>query len=282
MIDWIRIKVLGTSALSMINHLSLSGDFVIEATTGDVIKQTIKYNEFITINIRRNNYVTIVGSIHKSYQKGNYNRFTYSDLKKALNNLCNDLRILKSDCKITRIEFGVNIFNPELGFDTIYQNALCYRGEPFNTMRYSKDVFGLAIELSRYVLKIYSKSKQISKSKILVSDEILRYEIRIKNSIHLKSIGITTLEDVFDKAKIKMVNELLIAPLQFILFDDADINFNNSEINLKNFLLQVRIPKFWSFIKTQGMSQYNSKKYSFQTILKKKAQRIITKFLVIW
>ena len=162
MVDFIKLNVVGDSQYSIINLLLDKGELKINIETGEILKQTVIYNDHLKIIIRRNNYIILEGSIHKLLQNGNYKKFTYSDLSFIINKLCNDLNIVDSDCKIMRVEFGVNIFNPQLDFDTIYRNALCYHGEPFDTMKFYKNVFGLSAELQRYVVKIYNKSKQIS------------------------------------------------------------------------------------------------------------------------
>ncbi len=269
MVDFIRLNILGDSRQSLTNLLIDRGELKINLETGEVLKQTVNYNDHLKIIIRRNNYIILEGSIHKLLQNGNYKKFTYSDLSFIINKLCNDLNIVDSDCKIMRIEFGVNIFNPQLDFDTIYKNALCYHGEPFDTMKFYKNVFGLSAELQRYVVKIYNKSKQISKSKIISLDEILRYEIRIKNSLQLKSVDVTTLKDILEKEKFYEVISLLINPLQYILFDDLQIlaNFKNHKLN--SFLLTARNPRYWKELKSQDLSLYNNKKKSFQTLLQK-------------
>lgn len=280
MVDWLKVKVLGKSRENILKSVSQIGNVTRDKITDAVLLQTINYNKHIKIIIRCNSYVTIQGSIHKSLQDNNYSRFTYSSFQIELMKICNDLKINPEDCKITRIEFGVNLFNPILDFDTIYINALCYRGEPFIPMKNPKTIFGLWIDLSMYVIKIYNKSKQMSKQGIIMSDEILRYEIRIKNSFYLKRTGIENLKDLCDSNKMKLVKNLLINPIRYILFDDKVVIANYSNLKMYAFLHEARNPQFWLQLKLKSLASYSNKKKLFKTILSENGAKNYNQILI--
>ena len=166
MIDWIKFRIVGESSrlfyLQLINDESIR----VDARTGEVMTTIFKLNSAFKITIRPNKYITVEGSIHKYYDGFNYSQFTFKNLKNAISNLCSEINVLPKDCKIYKMEVGLNLINPILSFTTIYNNLLTFHGESFEPFKFRKKHFGLICKLQNYDLKIYSKSLFLYNKKI--------------------------------------------------------------------------------------------------------------------
>ncbi|MBB4037665.1 hypothetical protein GGR21_003586 [Dysgonomonas hofstadii] len=173
----------------------------------------------------RANSCWINGSLHKFKNEGEHNAddFTYSDLKKTLANLCNEIGITRDFAEIKNIEIGVNIilpYDPIYFIDSIIKRKTYY--PEFTSV-------GSRFNYSQYAIKIYSKSKQDKRYK---DDNILRLEIRFEKMIEArKRVG-----------KIEFLSDLLEPSFWFYSGRCLNSLLNDIDIIDINKLISEKIP----------------------------------------
>lgn len=250
-------------------------DFILEVNSngGEISKkETAKYRG-MKMTIISDKYCIIQGSIHKAFSNNvNYTDFTYTDLKNAISIIENDLNISSKRFKIQRIEFGVNIREPPLDYKTIYKNAISYKGDPFNQM---KNEIGIECEKQRFKIKIYDKG-----AKEELNINLIRIELKIIKSEHLKQVGIYSLSDLTNKIKMELAGKLLVNSFKDILMDNDKINISKLSTIEKEVYQNGRNPKFWKYLKNERkMSTYISAKKTFTRIIERHTKENLTKKL---
>lgn len=135
-------------------------------------------------------YVKVDGSLHKFYTGGlNNTTFTRSQCKYALRRLEKELSLSLGECRVQRIEIGVNICADDPA--TIIDDARLFNGRMPSQIERSKHFygkvweFGGATEVS-YRVKLYRKDKHL-----------LRFEVKLFRMRKLLPLQINTLVDLF-------------------------------------------------------------------------------------
>lgn len=238
--------------------------------TGVVSNKEITEYLGLKLTIIANKYCIIQGSIHKAFSGGvNYTDFNYSDVIIAVAKIESDLNITAERFKIQRIEFGVNIRNPILDYNKIFSNAITYKGDPFNQM---KNEIGIECEKQRFKIKIYDKSRQEG-----LNINLIRIELKIIKSEHLKQIRISSLFDITDKTKMELAGNLLVNSFKDILMDNDKIDICKLSEKEKKVYLNGRNPKFWKHLKIEKrMSTYISAKKTFTRIIDRHTKENLT------
>jgi|GEM_PF-3963031 len=279
MIDGIKLFFSANEA--EINNLksifNFSGSY--STQTGEVFNQRLTaYYRHFTISITANHNVTIQGSLHKSFNRGiNYDFFTHSQLKNAVDTISAELNIDASRIKIQRIEAGVNVRFSPITYESIEHNAIMYKFKPFGEYKIQRLSFGIYAEQQRYTLKIYNKSKQEH-----LPFDLIRFELKIVKSEHLKPTGIKTLDDLKNKSKMDALGLLMNNHFKDILMDNyremAQCKLTSKELKL---YLQGNNPQYWKRLKCDSSkSTVTSRLRSFKLLIKNHANVVLTDVIV--
>lgn len=211
---------------------------------GEIIKRTA-FDRGLTLTIRKEKYVILNGSLHRFHNDGrhNYNHFTFSDLQNTLTEI-NRVFKVPFNSKIHNLEFGLNIQLP-FPVEKFLHTIILYRGKTFNIIRESHfDYFQNTRQ--RYILKIYDKSKEYR-----INDNILRIEMKVVKMQHLKSIGISHINDLSHKNKIRSLLESLLTEINRIICCEPNISKIKNRSH-KNAILKFIAPVYWVELKQQG------------------------------
>lgn len=220
-------------------------------------------------NQSNNFYLTIEGSLHKNYFKGeNHSSFTWNNLQDEILNIENGLSINSDFAEIVNIEFGVNIPLPFDVFPFLRKNLISHKGKPFNSYKPDRVgfVLGYVCEHSQYSVKIYDKGKQFN-----LPDPLLRFELRYTKMQPLKDYGIRVLSDLKDFNKVKRLIELLSNAWENVLIYDNDINLMSDNISKgeRDLLRSGQNPKYWEAIKETGTRKFNYQRDKFRKLVSK-------------
>ncbi|MCM8569546.1 hypothetical protein NE848_09150 [Gramella jeungdoensis] len=210
----------------------------------------------MNINCYENSSV-IQNSIHKLHnlrltgREHNYNELTFSQTLDNLNYLKHFFPKLP-DGKLTRLEFGFNLYTREEAQSIITKNLLMHKFKDPSRYRRNSTMCYKEFTHSNYDIKVYDKAKQYKRPK---HENILRFEIRFKSKgIH--ELGIYTVRDLYRK---NTYRKLFIKSMK--RFDELQIvdQFNALPTEQYNKLIQFSNPHFWStFNNRQTRSRYTN------------------------
>lgn len=151
-------------------------------------------------------YLIIDGSLHKNYFGGkNYQRFTHSMLIEEIAHLCQSLQLEPERCRVTNLEFGVNIPFPCSPATYIDSCVLLHKTTPFEPYKASNgQSLGRYAPHAQYSVKAYDKGLQNE-----LPYHLFRFELRFTKMQALNRIGIKKLSDLSNPAIIPALRKLL-------------------------------------------------------------------------
>ncbi|MFM6943148.1 MAG: hypothetical protein ACKOW4_07575 [Aquirufa sp.] len=95
-IDFIKCQIIKLNPEFFLNNTNLDFRSLVNRDTGEFKPKRVAFYKNIKITIADSGFIEFSGSIHKYLNDGihNYNDFTYSDYKVALNRIYEDFKIL--------------------------------------------------------------------------------------------------------------------------------------------------------------------------------------------
>ena len=184
--------------------------------------------------------VSIEGSLHVFYNGGahNYDDFTFEKLTASLSRFTKQIGIDPSTTKLNNVEFGVNVY---LDFDPKFfiNSLLCYRSTSF-TIHNGKSICQATAEASQYVLKIYDKGLQNK-----LTNNVLRFEIKIKRMAKIATYGIETLQDLLNRDKLNSIKYLLLDVFDNIIYCDDTVDTGILEKKDSDLVRDANNPRYW-------------------------------------
>lgn len=212
------------------------------------------------------NRIEIRGSLHKYWREENFSDFSFSDLKKCLNDLQEKFKIDLSEARISNVEFGVNVsplFNPY----EFCENLIVFRGKNFDRMktRNGKPNIGFECGLNQYSVKIYDKAKQYLKT-----ENILRVEIPVCRMAYLSGVGIKNLADLKEKTVLKALGRVLLECYSNVVVNDNTVRKARLTANEKRIYSLCSNPKEWELF---NRKQRYKRKKQFERIVSKYGKR---------
>jgi len=263
MIDGIKIVNLGIEPEIFLNNELLDFPQSISEKTGEILnkKRTIEYKGLI-ITITPENVVKISGSLHKYSNNGyhNHNDFTYSDLLNVIVDLWRLFSINPANVVLNNLEFGVNVevpFNPNLFID----NLIHFKRTCFNVVTRNKQKYAESLK-NRYILKIYNKGLQYG-----LETNILRYEIKVIRSEHLKQFDIKHLHDILNLEKLDILKKDLVESFKDIVYWNPGINEDRFPTKQKELLKNGKSLIYWNELYQAQRRTYYNKLKSFRELV---------------
>ncbi|MBB4807006.1 hypothetical protein HNP38_002302 [Chryseobacterium defluvii] len=290
MIDFIKIYTNNKEALET-NLKNKFDDTICSLNyyTGELQYPCRRY--FENMEVRITNTMAIVrNSIHKYFNmindlgSNNYTDFYYSDMIKAFDLLQIDLDENIEDCKITNLEFGLNIRTSQSPKTLLENNFIMYNFDDFSQI----DTFGgygyyKQYNRREYLVKIYDKGLQFR-----LPYNLMRVEIKITDSKMLKNFGIYTTKDIYNKSSLKVLFNHLIKAFDEINIIDNGFTDQKMPHHTKTFIEIGKSSSFWREIKQNKSSshyydmrdRYNMllDKYELNTIKQELKDLLVDKF----
>ena len=215
--------------------------------------------------------VCVKNSIHKLHnllQKNkshNHNDFKFSELCSTIDYIDSKLIDLKRT-RLTQLEFGLNIQLPVPAEKIIRQNIILQK---FKLHSHSMTFDGRGeykqFDHYNYYFKIYDKAKQYK-----LSDNIIRLEIKYKNSKDFNPLDIYNIHHLKDKGKLRLLfNNLLKRFDELTIVDDysSDSSISKSDKKL--------LESYLSFNYWNELSERNKRNH--KPIEIKKFQQLLVK-----
>lgn len=210
-----------------------------------------------------NGVISIDGSLHKNYNGGehNYDDFTFGMLLAEITKLKNKFGLDPSKVRLNGIEFGVNI-NPSFNPNDFIDSLLCYKYKRFDRDR-QKGKNVASIHSEQYTSKIYNKGQQYG-----LSENILRFEIKITRMVKLEAYGIHFLEDLTDRSKLASLKPLLLDVFDNIIYCDDTIDYSFFSKRDAVLLQKGNNDRYWENHKLQTGSNSSKLVRQYQRLIR--------------
>lgn len=207
-----------------------------------------------------NKHSYLQNSLHKSYNiisgdsSHNYNDFSFHNLCDTIDLICNKLIDLDR-ARITQLEYGFNLHPSVSASRIIRENLLMHKYKGPNHNRHFDGRGQLKqFDYHNFFIKIYDKGFQYERP-----ENILRFEVRYRNSKELNKIGITHLEDLKQKGNHRR------------LFKDVRKKFN--ELTIVDHFGYQSLPDRdrtkLSYYNNPAYWEHTLSRYSYQTKMRK-------------
>ena len=137
-IDFIKCQIIKLNPELLFKNPILDFRSLVNRDTGEFKPKRVATYKNIKITIADSGFIELSGSIHKYLNDGihNYNDFTYTDYKVALNRTYEDFGIMPENMWIQNLEYGVNII-PPIKSSLILNNCFLHKrqtiSKPINT-----------------------------------------------------------------------------------------------------------------------------------------------------
>jgi len=114
----------------------------------------------MTISVTNGTHINLQGSIHEFFHDNNSGDFTFSEVKKAIENICSALNIDSGLTPLHNLEFGVNIVLPfpVVTFAVIITQVLTSSPCPKFTDSFHEIFASARLVVSFYIVLIYNRN----------------------------------------------------------------------------------------------------------------------------
>ncbi len=281
MIDFIKLEfevnqpetILNNSELNFSGPLNFQSGEIMPARNG-YFKQTSEINglklEYIQNLKTGRKFFELSGSIHKYYHEGkNFKDYTLYELEKSIIKICDFLNISKTENKIHRIEFGVNIISP-YPTNKVLNSIITSKGKPYELRKFRGKGYMKSFQFAQYQVKVYNKGLQNA-----ILGDLMRFEISVDRMDYLlkKGVKIENLGDLLKPEIHTLLRTLLKQSLENLLFTDFRINPKYIKNKRERYLFTEGIrSEFWEEFKNSHTNKaYYRKLKRFREIVLKYA-----------
>lgn len=270
MFDGFTIKVKNPDRLQLLKNKWLDFTRPVNEVTGELIDRDdngsktvprqIAFYKGLRFTLYDSGSLYIRGSLHKYWNNGehNHNDFSNNSLKKVLLNLQKKFNLKMKDCKLRKLEIGVNI-TPPIQTSLILTSCLLHKTAIlFHTKGYKYS------EHSHYKVKIYNKALFNRKKGYPIQKDILRIEISFNKMEKLNKVGIITLSDLLS-VQVSILKTIVTTTWNNVLYYDSTINKINKNtpyFKNANYWLNLHKEKRNSFYKKKKLLQKLNDNYS--------------------
>lgn len=186
----------------------------------------------------------VIGSLQVSHnimnEEFNYEDLTYSNLVKITDYLADKIVDVKHS-SITNLEFGLNIIPNSTYSDILSINILMHKLNGYNHNKRS-NIKGMLrhFEYTNFHIMIFNKAVQID-----VSENVLRFELRLIRSVELKKLGIYTLLNLKDKDVLINLKNLFMEKFEELTIMDNFKDRIDIPDEIKTKLNDYVSPTYW-------------------------------------
>jgi hypothetical protein len=281
MIDYLHIEFIDTPAYIFTNNSLLEFRSDLNIQTGELIKNRYGYYnqiafydnlkiEISTNILSENSIISLKGSIHKfAQQNTNYKDFTFQNITDTIIDLCNKLNVVKSNCILHHLEFGLNVDTIHLA-DNVLNSMIICKGIGYEKKEFNKTGYLKSFEFSQYKIKVYNKGLQYD-----LIDNLLRFEVKSNRMQYLNSKGIEirSFDDLLNPKIYNSLLQVITDNLDNILFFDYRLNVETiKDIKDKFLLIKGANPDYWLKVKKEKSNNtYCIKRNEFRKLVKQYA-----------
>ncbi len=185
---------------------------ILNTTTGELGDNWYAKEGVFHFTYKYPKYLTLRFSLPKFAHGVNHTDFGYSECVLVIYQLCEILGKELLECRVLRVEFGVNIKMP-FSFDFLEPRLLFYKRKTFLSL--SKEGLGRVVKLSDYTVKLYDKSKQYN-----LKSNVIRWEIAVNRISWLRKDLL--IKDLLDQDFILTLKDRLLEAWDHVEIAESD------------------------------------------------------------
>jgi hypothetical protein len=222
----------------------------------------------------------ITGSIHKYWNGGtNENDFFFSDAIEAIQKFCQDLELNPSLVFVKNLEFGLNL-QLAINASEIIDQIICYNNkQPIRPYDSKPHCYFLEFETTEYFLKIYDKGRQYRKM-LPNNPNVLRLEVKAKNSRFLRCANIYTLSDLLQPSNLALLAKKFTTILGGLILDDNTINPKELPLKDRRLYEELSNPRKWFDFRGKTNSGTRKKIKRFKNLVEHYGKRKIYSYIL--
>lgn len=164
--------------------------------------------------------------------------------------------------KVVNIEFGLNII-PEADIKNVITGLYFYKKTPFKN--YNFPYFKRTEATTYKQIKAYAKGLQFEDfPEYGIDENVLRFEIKTKQSKNIKKYGITSANDLLNLETYSRLSQELVNEWEQVLLVNLVANLERKNTDEVDYILKANNKEFWSEIikeKHRNTFQINKEKY---------------------
>lgn len=164
--------------------------------------------------------------------------------------------------KVVNIEFGLNII-PEADIKNVIIGLYFYKKTPFKN--YNFPYFKRTEATTYKQIKAYAKGLQFEDfPEYGIDENVLRFEIKTKQSKNIKKYGITNANDLLNLETYNRLSQELINEWEQVLLVNLEANLERKNTDEVDYILKANNKDFWIEIikeKHRNTFQINKEKY---------------------
>lgn len=276
MFDYIHTDIKNKTVIEILSNPLL--DFIsrVSTTTGEInpLNRERKKSKFppkiqqkadlsgMTISVTNGIHINLQGSIHEYFHGNNSGDFTFSEVEKAIENICSALNIDSGLTPLHNLEFGVNVVLP-FPVVTFLDSIYSYKGQRPERIAYSGKGLMIKFFLKQYELKLYDKGIQRG-----LNENILRVEIKVRRMQYLQAKGlpIKTLNDLLNDCSHSKLKGLLLTSISSLIIGERKVNRDNMTSNEKRISKECSNPFYWFDLWENNPTLYRKRLTRFKEI----------------
>lgn len=188
----------------------------------------------------------VKNSIHKlfnslfSEKEHNYNDFTYSSICYTIDYIIK--KVVDSDStKLTQLEFGFNLEIDDIPETVVMRNFLMHQYKGGYVIDYQDKGKLKQFVHSKYIIKVYDKSKQFE-----LDNNIIRIEIKFKKASEYKYLGVYYITDLKKKNVLRKLFLYLIKRYDELIIVDNFDSYSIADKKDYNLLSIYANPIYWT------------------------------------
>lgn len=250
MLDYLKVEVPKKVGAAWAKHRDLDFITPVNLKTGEAMPRSEAVYRELVFTIYPSGRATVQGSLHKlrhgQHNGGNFPAWAVAD---TIAELGYSFKFQPEQAQLRTLEFGLNVPLPASATDLL-SRAVLYKTMPFNISHFGGKGYYLETEAQQYYFKLYDKERQLTANRYLAPGPLLRPEIKTRRMEWLADVGITTLADLTNPAKLAELGELLVEAFQQVLFSAVTIPAGLSKAE-QRLLVEGRHPHYWQLLRKE-------------------------------
>jgi len=216
----------------------------------------------MTVSVTNGTYINLQGSIHEYFHGNNSGDFTFSEVKKAIENICSALNIDSGLTPLHNLEFGVNIVLP-FPVVTFLNSIFCLKGQQPERNSHSGKGLTIKFIFGHYELKLYDKGKQRG-----LNENVLRVEIKVRRMQYLQAKGlpIKVLHDLLNESYHIKLKGLLVNAINSLVISEKRMDRGRMTSNEKRISKDCSNPLYWYNLWEDKPTMYRKRLTRFKEI----------------
>ena len=270
--DFVKLELPSEYATSLLACDALDFEFKTSRKSGEMkteysiatYPEGIKH-PWLTFIIK-GNYVTVSGSLHKFYHKGqNHCHYTYFELIETIELLRSLFGIDPEKAIVRVLEFGANLF--ECNAQEFVGQSMLHSTKPFSIERFKGRGYLKRFSYSQYEVKVYDKGFHYK-----LDYNVLRFEKKLRK---MESFGFVKLKDLLRLDIIERASNALLETAKALIVSEPHINKSKLTKPQKRLVIDWSNPNYLENLAKSNLRKLKHERTKYKQIVAKNCTTIL-------